>query len=169
MARKRRSLTTLLIPAFLQPSTSSELSPVITRLRAQSDTTPPPAVDPFSEALASFTALETQQSKLLDDDPFANLLNPGVYSGGAQSDPFRVPEPLPPTSPKRLERALSPLRTSHSLDKTSASSPPSPRSRPAPPLLSRPAYTKPAFKSTPSLPSLRDLAQGELVPTRKVR
>lgn len=180
MARKRRSLTNLLIPTFLQNTTASGSTSPMFRLRSKSlatQTGAAPAADPFSDALASFIPFSDQNlsDNLVDDDPFANLSNPRA---NASAHTFSAPTNLLDTTgqalPSKRDNPQSALRNSPSSPdfehtRQPYTTPPSPNFKKFMSSgLSRPAYTKPAFKSTPSLPSLRVLAQGEVIPTKKV-
>lgn len=158
MAKKRRSLQSILIPSFLHSPPSSvpptpstpELRP--SRARSHSELIyHPPLDDAASRASPSF---------LLDDDPFANLSTAPTQvtsSSDAKAPPTQLVSPrITPRSP------LSPC-TSESAKSSPASMSSFPRSHPA--------HKRPAFAPRPSLPSLHALAQmnAPLVLPRKVR
>ena len=196
MVRKRRqSLQALFIPPFLQSSATSRSrshsdtgqsqlvainSPTTPTTTIVSQAQAPPELDPFSQALYSFAAtdnvvsLGSSYSDLLDTDPFANL-------SSRPRSPTNQDKPLPqlPSLGSVLPAPRSPLspvdlrahpHTPAGIKYSSVTTPSSPVSGPfhLTPSTARPAYTKPVFKSTPSLPSLRSLSQGQYVPTRKV-
>jgi len=194
MVRKRRqSLQALFIPPFLQSSatnrsrshseTGQSLPVTINSPTAPTTTFSfkhSPQLDPFSQALYSFVStdnvvpLDPPYGDLLDTDPFANLSTPPC-SPTNQDKPLQHSHsvlsastiPRSPLSPAELRANPPP---SAGIRYTSATTPSSPVSgafhlSPSP---TRPAYTKPVFKSTPSLPSLRALSQGQYIPTRKV-
>ena len=137
-------------------------------------------LDPFSQALYSFTSadnvvsLDSSYNDLLDTDPFANLAT-SPRSPTKQEKPLPhlpslgavLPTPRSPLSPAELRAQP---HTTAGIKYTSVTTPSSPVSGPftLPPSPARPAYTRPVFKSTPSLPTLRSLSQGQYVPTRKV-
>ena len=201
--RKRgRSLQALFIPPFLQSSVTNRFrshsetgqtqpvtisSPTTPTTTTTSTITTPtsqdsPQLDPFSQALYSFTStenvvsLDSPYTDLLDADPFADLSTPPCSPTNQdnslqqnQSVHGAIPTPTTPRSPlSPVELRSHPLHTT-GIKYTSATTPSSPvsgafhLSSPA-----RPAYTKPVFKSTPSLPSLRALSQGQYIPTYKV-
>ena len=197
MVRKRRqSLQALFIPPFLQSSatnrsrshseTGQSLPVTINNPTAPTTTFSSqysPQLDPFSQALYSFVStdnvvsLDSPYNGLLDTDPFANLGTP-PRSPTNQDKPLPQPPSLHavlPTSTIPRSPLSSAEHCAHPLPSagtkyTSATTPSSPVSgafhlSPSP---ARPAYTKPVFKSTPSLPSLRALSQGQYIPTRKV-
>ncbi|KAF4581403.1 hypothetical protein EYR38_002729 [Pleurotus pulmonarius] len=155
MAKKRRSLQSILIPSFLHSPPSSvpptpstpELRP--SRARSHSELIyHPPLDDAASRASPSF---------LLDDDPFANLSTAATQ---VTSPPAQIVSPrITPRSP------LSPC-TSESAKSSPASMSSFPRSH-----LTHPAHKRPAFAPRPSLPSLHALAQmnAPLVLPRKHR
>jgi hypothetical protein len=196
VGKRRRSLQAIFIPPFLQTSATNrsrsrsetgQSQPVtINSPTAPTTTITPqvsPQLDPFSQALYSFTStdnvvsIDSPYSDLLDTDPFANLS-------------------IPPRSPTNQDKPLPQLPPLHSVLPTptiprSPLSPAEHRPHPPPPagirfasattpsspvsgafqlssFPARPAYTKPVFKQTPSLPSLRALSQGQYIPTRKV-
>ena len=195
VGKRRRSLQALFIPPFLQSSVTNrsrshsetgQSQPVTINSPTAPTTTSSqvsPHLDPFSQALYSFSStdnvvsIDSPYNSLLDTDPFANLST-------LPRSPTNQDKPLPqlpslhsvlptstiPRSPlSPVEHRAHPLPPA-SIKYTSATTPSSPvsgafhiSSFPA-----RPAYTKPVFKSTPSLPSLRALSQGQYVPTRKV-
>lgn len=204
MRKRRQSLQALFIPPFLQGSVtnrsrshseagqsqpvaiSSQPTHALNGPTTPTITTPSqdsPQLDPFSQALYSFTStdnvvsVDSPYNDLLDTDPFANLSTP-------PRSPTNQDKPLPhlpsmhsvlstPTIPRSplspAEHRAHPV-PSAGIKYTSATTPSSPvsgafhfSSSPA-----RPAYTKPVFKPTPSLPSLRALSQGQYIPTRKV-
>ncbi|KAJ3487472.1 hypothetical protein NLI96_g3513 [Meripilus lineatus] len=212
MVKKRRSLQSIFIPPFFQPTSLTEASPNrATRLRSHSaaaTTTshyplPPPipinSGQPISVPSSLTSPRNSPPSDLLDDDPFANL-NPG-------------PSVINHTSNRARSRSLALPRLTTSLGSPSEPPPPTPRSPlsqpavpgpsfsqslgytapvaqsdivPSPPPSSiqekksrslrgpwspgqgqaRPAHTRPAFRSRPSLPSLRSLAEGQVVTPR---
>ena len=199
--RKRgHSLQALFIPPFLQSSVAnrfrshsetgqiqpvsinSPTAPTTTSAATVSTSTSQdsPQLDPFSQALYSFTSADNvvslDSSDLLDTDPFANLSSsprsPTSQDSSLQQNPSAhgtIPASAIPRSPlSPTELRARPLNTA-GIKYTSATTPSSPVSgafhfsSPA-----RPAYTKPVFKPTPSLPSLRALSQGQYIPTYKV-
>jgi hypothetical protein len=145
-----------------------------------------PQVDPFSQALYSFATTDNVVSldsafsfnDLLDTDPFANLSTPPPRSPTDQAKPLPqlpslggvLPTSTLPRSPLSPAELRAHPHTATGIKYTSATTPSSPVSGPfhLPTSPVRPAYTRPVFKSTPSLPSLRSLSQGQYVPTRKV-
>jgi hypothetical protein len=108
---------------------------------------------------------------LLGDDPFANLtpVEP-VFPGQATPSPNRCSYAYTSMSPPRPNRSTSSPVLSRKAS-TSSLSPPSiptiqepvPKSRRV-----QPAYTRPAFRPRPSLPSLRDLEQSVPLPAPRV-
>jgi len=142
-----------------------------------------PQLDPFSQALYSFAStdnvvsIDSSYNDLLDTDPFANLSTP-PRSPTYQDKPLPqlpslhsvLPTPTIPRSPLSPveHRPHPPLPAG--IKYTSATTPSSPVSDAFhhSSFSARPAYTKPVFKLTPSLPSLRALSQGQYIPTRKV-
>ncbi|KAF4589924.1 hypothetical protein EYR38_009219 [Pleurotus pulmonarius] len=156
MAKKRRSLQSILIPSFLHsPPSSVPPTPSTRPSRARSHSEliyHPPLDDAASRASPSF---------LLDDDPFANLSTAPtqVTSPPAQIVSPRITprSPLSPCTSESANRLASPVR----------SSPASMSSFPR----SHPAHKRPAFAPRPSLPSLHALAQmnAPLVLPRKHR
>ena len=142
-----------------------------------------PQLDPFSQALYSFAttdnvvSLDSSYGDLLDTDPFANLSSP-PRSPTNQDKPLPqlpslasvLPTPTIPRSPLSPAELRAHPHTPSGIKYPSATTPSSPVSGPFQLTSSptRPAYTKPVFKSTPSLPSLRSLSQGQYLPTRKV-
>lgn len=197
MVRKRgQSLQALFIPPFLQSSATnrsrSHSDTGQTQLVAINTPTTPtttiasqdsPQLDPFSQALYSFAttdnvvSLGSSFSDLLDTDPFANLSSP-PRSPTNQDKPLPqlpslgsvLPTPTIPRSPLSPAELRVHPHTPAGIKYPSATTPSSPVSGPfhLSSSSTRPAYTKPVFKSTPSLPSLRSLSQGQYVPTRKV-
>lgn len=194
--KRRRSLQALFIPPFLQSSatnrsrshseTGQSLPVTINSPTSPTTTTTPqvsPQLDPFSQALYSFTStdnvvsIDSPYTDLLDTDPFANL-SPPPRSPTNQDKPLPQLPPLLSVLPNSsIPRSpLSPaehrpyLLPPAGIKYTSATTPSSPVSGAfqLSSFSARPAYTKPVFKSTPSLPSLRALSQGQYVPTRKV-
>ncbi|KAF9645782.1 hypothetical protein BDM02DRAFT_3172684 [Thelephora ganbajun] len=191
--KRRQSLQALFIPPFLLSSATNRSRSHSETGKSQlvainSPTTPTttttvsqdsPQLDPFSQALYSFAttdnvvSLDSSYSDLLDTDPFANLSTPPTN----QDKPLPQPPshsvlpastiPRSPLSPAELR--AHPLPTA-GIKYASATTPSSPITGALhlPPSPVRPAYTKPVFKSTPSLPSLRSLSQGQYLPTRKV-
>ena len=202
MPRKRRqSLQALFIPPFLQSSATnrsrshsdtgqSQLipinSPPTTPTRTTTISQHSPQLDPFSQALYSFSvtdnvaSLESSYNDLLDTDPFANLSTPS----SPPRSPTNQEKPLPqlpslgsvlsaaaiPRSPLSPAELRAQPHTTTGIKYTSVTTPSSPVSGPFHLSTSpvRPAYTRPVFKSTPSLPSLRSLSHGQYIPTRKV-
>lgn len=144
-----------------------------------------PELDPFSQALYSFAttdnvvSVDSSYGDLLDTDPFANLSTPPPRSPTNQEKPLpQLPSLRSALSASSIPRSpLSPAEfrarphTATGIKYTSATTPSSPVSGPfhLPTSPARPAYTRPVFKYTPSLPSLRSLSQGHYVPTRKIR
>lgn len=190
---RRQSLQALFIPPFFHSSATNRSRShsetghtqlvTINSPRTPTTTSTPPAppqLDPFSQALYSFAStdnvvsLDSPYSELLDTDPFANLSTP-PRSPTNQDRPYPSLHALLPTSstPRSplspTEFRVHPLNAA-GIKLTSATTPSSPVSDAfhLPSTLARPAYTKPVFKSTPSLPSLRALSQGQYIPTRMV-
>ncbi|KIJ17820.1 hypothetical protein PAXINDRAFT_9761 [Paxillus involutus ATCC 200175] len=144
MLPKRPSLQSLFTPSFLQPSSPSP-----------SDQPPPSSFFPRVHSLTHTTKESPQfpaipTPSLLDDDPFANLIP--VLAGSPTS--FEYP-PLSET-PRPSTVVVSPRATLV-------------RPRSSGHGQVRPAHTKPAFTSRPSLPSLYTLAQMNVSIPRKVR
>lgn len=100
---------------------------------------------------------------LLPDDPFANL-SPGasVLAFPSPLPSPALPVPAPPPTPTPTPK--SPLSPSRPALRPSAST----STLPVPAKV-RPAHTRPAFASRPSLPSLRVLARAGVVVKKKVR
>ncbi|KAF7309705.1 hypothetical protein MIND_00342200 [Mycena indigotica] len=102
-------------------------------------------------SLDGLVLADTNDSFLLDDDPFADLSGGPRQLVDAPKDPTPPPPvpPIPPLPPSPISKhPPSPVRT------VSAQA--------------TPAYQRPAFKARPSLPSLSSLAKMN-VPTPKVR
>ncbi|KZT27372.1 hypothetical protein NEOLEDRAFT_137267 [Neolentinus lepideus HHB14362 ss-1] len=193
MPKKRPSLQSIFIPSFLSPTAAHDASlpptpisaPLPARVPALSEA-PRPAHSrqQSSSSLASSYADSIHHNfsltpafdispnpgpsppsqDLLPDDPFANL----SLSPAAIAFPSILTSPaLPPPPPSTPKSPLSPA----ALDT-------SPLSRPRPlrtsaststlPIKARPAHTRPAFSTRPSLPSLRVLARTSVVMKKKV-
>lgn len=108
---------------------------------------------------------------LLGDDPFANLtpVEP-VFSSQTMPSPSRSSYSYATMSPPRPNRSTSSPLLSRKASASSLSPPsiptiqePLPKSRRV-----KPAYTRPAFRPRPSLPSLRDLEQSVPLPPPRV-
>ena len=179
MAKNRRSLSSILVPSFLQqiPATSPLTSPTsstfVSRMRSQSSVSSSVNRNASNEDTAS--RLSTSRDSpppdfLLDDDPFACL---------APVEPFaqRTIQPRPPSclassppnprsplmSPQKVVATIPPAASSGS-----AAHPGLPRAFSAARIQPRPASQKPAFASRPSLPSLHTLSTMNVVLTKKV-
>lgn len=192
MVKKRGSVHSLFVPGFLHPG-SSDATPtsptseghIPVRQRTLSNT-PSVIVRSLTNAASTLSTrsrpsrdLDTPLADLLDDDPFANLSGPSSFeepsfspSESRASAPSRSMDvtPISPlaTSPDSLQP--SPRKRLRSLSSTSFA--------PSPPFMAsasvvhaatvrnhvRPAHTRPAFSSRPSLPSLRTLSHSEFVP-----
>ncbi|KAI0044392.1 hypothetical protein FA95DRAFT_1562262 [Auriscalpium vulgare] len=162
MVKKRPSLQSILIPSFIQyPTTPSPSS--YSRPRAHSDASilPHMPVLPDNDSPPDF---------LLDDDPFAN------YSATRSLPPTPLPSNPVDDSARSQSKTRSPLVTdSHVRPHTSPSTPLPPSSvassgaHPTSARQVRPAYTRPAFASRPSLPSLRALQHTQFVYPIKAR
>lgn len=195
MVKKRGSVHSLFVPGFLHPGSSdatatsptSEGHNIPVRQRTLSNT-PSVIVRSFTNAASTLSTrsrpsrdLDTPLADLLDDDPFANLSGP---SSLAEPSFFSFSEPPAPAPSRSMDvMPISPLATSpdsllpaprrrlRSLSSTSTA--------PSPPFMAsasvvhaatirhhvRPAHTRPAFSSRPSLPSLRTLSHSEFVPS----
>lgn len=132
---------------------------------------------------------DTPPADLLDDDPFANL---SYHSSPIESSFVSFPEYAPSTSITPRPLAALPASPLASSPDSSSSFPrqrlrsmsSTPSFTPSPPFMAsasvvhaatvrrhvQPAYTRPAFNSRPSLPSLRTLSQSDLpMPPVRVR
>lgn len=184
MAKNRRSLSSILVPSFLQqiPATSPLTSPTsstfASRMRSQSSASSSVNHSVSNKDTGSrlSTTITTSRDSpppdfLLDDDPFACLapvepvaqrtIQPQPPSGLASSPP----NPRSPLmSPKKAVATCPPAASSGS-----AAHPGLPRAFSAARIQPRPASQKPAFASRPSLPSLHTLSTMNVVLTKKVR
>ncbi|GLB38230.1 putative pleckstrin homology domain [Lyophyllum shimeji] len=184
MAKKRRSMQSMLIPSFLNAPLSSSDSPTPSRTRSHStasqseyphvlDSLPPSS---FNTSRVSTPRESPPPDFLLDDDPFANL---SAIPATSAHQPATTPAPalIPTASLDALPpKPRSPLTPKTPETKPSfLASPPPISARPVPGVSrtlsgrARPAYQKPAFAPRPSLPSLDTLARMNVVLTRKVR
>ena len=187
MPKRRTSLQSILIPPFLYPlsNSSSESRPASAHGRSPSTASDASLPVPSSSAQsAEAVSLESSRSSpppdfLLDDDPFANHTS-------ARPLPFYRKKTSPTHSRRTsVKQPRSPLATDlyPAAPLSQSSSPPllsqcgrsaSSPSRISPPLPShsgrqlRPAYTRPAFATRPSHPSLHTLAQSDFVYPIKV-
>ena len=183
--RKRRSLHSIILPAFLQsPSAPTYPSPPASssfpKKRPQSASKRPgssgsSSITP-SVLLKSRTIPEdsrsTSPTPFLDEDPFANISGPPAISPGEVA----VTPPLPPvgeTSTAARSPPVSHPIKSETIPPLRPFSPPVDCPNFARPKSSgngqvRPAYMKPAFSPRPSLPSLHTLAQMNVVIPKKV-
>ncbi|KAF9221594.1 hypothetical protein BS17DRAFT_785021 [Gyrodon lividus] len=150
---KKPSLQSLFTPSFLQPSSSA------------TDSSPPLSFSTHSLVRSTLTHIttttkESQQfpaipaPSLLDDDPFANLTSSNIPVLAGFPNSFEYPT-LSET-PRTSTVVVSPRATVA-------------RPRSSGHGQTRPARTKPAFVSRPSLPSLHTLAQMNVTIPRKVR
>lgn len=174
--KKQRSLQSLFIPSFLQspppdvalPTTSS--SDFASRARSYSAPRRPSIASISSIATTQPTAQGNRSGSpsefFIDDDPFANISTPLVVAP--------PPKSPPPKAGKSGQRSpLSRAATAPAGSSFSILPPPSPNTKLVRPKSSgngqaRGAYTKPAFTSRPSLPSLYTLAQMNVVVPKKV-
>ncbi|KAL0961014.1 hypothetical protein HGRIS_006006 [Hohenbuehelia grisea] len=175
MARKRRSLQSILVPSFLHsPPPSTLPSPTAPSSRARSLSYGSPLLSSHSIASSSRQSRASSSTSpppdLLDDDPFANLNVRQVSSTQSESSPPRPAASAPATPRSPLSPSRTDLVSRLSAHTTIQSSPPSMEVFPRPQLV-RPAHKKPAFAPRPSLPSLHTLAQMHVnvVLPRKVR
>ncbi|KAJ7819816.1 hypothetical protein B0H13DRAFT_384549 [Mycena leptocephala] len=113
---------------------------------------------------------DSEDSFLLDDDPFADL------SGGPRAPLHaETPVPVPPHRYQQTRihprlRSLRPrTRPSPMAARPPTPAPPPPATRTVSHTHTTPAYQKPAFKPRPSLPSLHTLAKMSVVVPHKVR
>ena len=175
--KKRRSLQSLFTPSFLHTfPTAPATAPPKLLARTHSHTAPrqpsstpvintkstplPPALDTRSASPSTF---------LIDDDPFANIRTPPSATG-SHKPPL---DPTPPSSsvdPAPAKPAEATIPPSPILPLPAPSTRPTTPSRPKSSGYGqvRGAYTKPAFTSRPSLPSLHTLAQMNVVVPKKV-
>ncbi|KIK94044.1 hypothetical protein PAXRUDRAFT_478496 [Paxillus rubicundulus Ve08.2h10] len=152
MLPKRPSLQSLFTPSFVQPCSASP-----------TDQPPPSSFPPRVHSLSPVTRKESSHSQpfpaiptpsLLDDVPFATLISVLAGSPTSLEYPTLSEVPRPSTvvvSPRvYIPRAtlVRPRSSGHGQ--------------------ARPAHTKPAFASRPSLPSLYTLAQMNVTIPRKV-
>jgi hypothetical protein len=181
MAKNRRSLSSILVPSFLQqiPATSPLTSPTsstfISRMRSQSSVSSSVNHNISNEDTGwrlSTTSTTSRDSPppdfLLDDDPFACLapvepvaqrtIQPQPPSGLASSPPN------PRSPPKKVAVTIPPTASSGI-----SAHPGLPCAFSAARIQPRPASQKPAFASRPSLPSLHTLSTMNVVLTKKVR
>ncbi|KAL1743078.1 hypothetical protein HDZ31DRAFT_83668 [Schizophyllum fasciatum] len=178
MAKKRRSLQSLFIPGDASHYRTPSKESVASFASAGTDSlTPTPSHSP-------------PPADLLDDDPFANLALPRVSPSAPPSTPVMAAPT--PRSPLRATHNFStdtiiptlrspaesptppPVPPKDDLPQTRPSTPRALSSEPRP-VLARPASQRPAFKTRPSLPSLRVLANMALSsprcssPTHQIR
>ena len=200
MTKKRRSLQSIFIPNFLQPSSFASVhTPTSPTSRSRSESvssnlarqiSSTPSTEPSH---SDSTSSSPPPDYLLDEDPFANLSPAPINSTPLPSASFDVPT-LSRPSLDLVTAGLSPLAKLHSpLAVTPTfeeprrrlyNSPSSPSLRETLPFIStklshfpvyattrhrRPAHTRPAFVTRPSLPSLRTLSQSNAAYPIKVR
>ena len=161
MAKKRRSLQSLFIPSDASHARTPSKESVASYSSTGSDSaTPTPSHSP-------------PPADLLDDDPFANLALPRVSPSAPPSTPvMAAPTPRSPLRETHNFSTDTLIPTLRSLAESPTPPPVPPKddlpyTRPttprassseARPALARPASQRPAFKTRPSLPSLRVLA-----------
>ena len=186
--KKRRSLHSIILPAFLQspPSTSPHPSTAPSSfpgIRSQSAPKPPGSSGSSSIAPSVLTKSKSRvipedfrsnsPTPFLDEDPFANISRPpsAVSLGEAAMTPpaslvdrtARSPPASQPVFPIKSETTPPLLPFSSPVDRPNTVRPKSSGNGQV-----RPAYMKPAFVSRPSLPSLDTLAQMNIVIHKKV-
>ncbi|ETW81620.1 hypothetical protein HETIRDRAFT_475052 [Heterobasidion irregulare TC 32-1] len=200
MTKKRRSLQSIFIPNFLQPSSfvsvhtptsptsRSRSESVSSNLARQISSTP--STEPSH---SDSTSSSPPPDYLLDEDPFANLSPAPINSTPLPSASFDVPTLSRPsldlvtTGLSPLAKSRSPLAVTPNSEEPRRrlySSPSSPSLRETLPFIStktshfpvhatarhrRPAHTRPAFVTRPSLPSLRTLSQSNAAYPIKAR
>ncbi|RDX53545.1 hypothetical protein OH76DRAFT_1228940 [Lentinus brumalis] len=187
MARKRRSLSSILVPPFIPQASSSASSPT-GRARSHTVSSTSSAGDDSADWLSFYSgaasplpsefsslgpvtpARNSPPADLLDEDPFANLSPAPSHLSPAPLSPLAQSALDQDTSAgSRRARSLHASRSLKSLRDLPNTPPPSPiestrpllarRPKSTGPPQVRPASTRPAFTPRPSLPSLNVLAR----------